>query len=345
MKTTIAGFRFAVRLFLLATPLFFLAGCIKQKILVVVNPDGTGNIVVTRVFSPEAVAMAESSYREMRRHPADFGPAAGAAATNDPFFSEAKLKTEGKLYGRGVELVKGQKIDRHGARGSVAVYRFKDVNQVRIPMAREETFMMMASPEVTEVDEDMQDTFASQMEAGDAVLFSLTKGARNSLKIQMPSRLLEATAEAAERAKAEAGKPPEAHATEPVDAEEEDATDGEFAAMGGRFGMSGRESEADAARQSLKGMRLALDVEVRGNVARSTAGHAAKDRPQRFSLYDLDFDTVMASPRFDAVARENRMTNPSDIQESLGALIGLPGAVLETNKEVVVEFKQAEAAP
>ena len=35
------------------------AGCVKQKTVLVVNPDGSGHITVSRVFTKQAVAMIE----------------------------------------------------------------------------------------------------------------------------------------------------------------------------------------------------------------------------------------------------------------------------------------------
>jgi hypothetical protein len=324
----------AARHAMLLAAVLGLAGCFKQKILVLVNPDGTGHLVVSRAFSAETVAMAESSLREMRRHPADMGPL-GASATNDPFFSEAKLKLEGRLYGPGVELVKARRLDRNGARGSVAVYHFKDVNQMRIPMAREENMSMFASPEMPGMDEEMQDAMASQLDAADAVLFALSKGAPKILKIQMPAELLESVQDTAAD-QTQAAPAPAAEEAPDEAAEEAGELSEELNAP---FGITGRESGAEAARKTMRGLRLSLAVEVNGTVVKSTAAHAVKDRPQRVLLYDADFDAAMASPRFDAVMKAGGLDNPSALQEGLGRLIGLPGIALETNKEVVVEFK------
>ena len=336
-----------------------LTGCITQKMLISVNPDGSGNLVVSRVYSGEMVSTMQRSVEMMGRHRGSLPASPDVPA--DPLFNEKQLKAEGRLYGPGVEYVKGQKIERHGACGVVSVYKFKDVNQVHVPMGRGETMMMGQA--AFGGGEEMEDMPVPEVDQDEAILFSLTKGDHSTLKIQMPSFLAEAaakkgapaekpnTATPAGTPKAEAppaaGKPAAdaEGAGDEVEApdQDEEAMDPEaqmeLMEMGSPFGITGRDSQEEMARKTLKGLRISLAVEVKGTLLKSNAARKAPDAAQRFFVYDFDFDTIMASPKFSQIAKDQGMDPFSDPKEGLASFAALPGAEIETNREVVIEFK------
>jgi hypothetical protein len=113
----------------LAAVALSLVGCIKMKALVVVNPDGSGNIVVSSAMSPQVAGM-------MSGFASGLGGKDGAAAAvpKDPFFDEDELKKAASKFGEGVAYVKGRKTDDAGWQGSVAVYAFTDVNKVKLDL-------------------------------------------------------------------------------------------------------------------------------------------------------------------------------------------------------------------
>ena len=110
-----------------------LTGCIKSKTLVVVNPDGSGSIVVETKMSPQMAQMVGGMADS-------FAGAAGGAdvaktAKKDPLFDEEQLKKDAAKYGEGVSFAKARKAEDNGWRGSFAVYSFADITKVKIPLS------------------------------------------------------------------------------------------------------------------------------------------------------------------------------------------------------------------
>lgn len=152
------------------------AGCFKQKTLLVVNPDGSGNIVVSQLVSPQAAGMIGGMADS-------FGAALGgearpdaAAAAKDPFFDEAKLTKEAANFGEGVTYVKGRKANENGWQGSVAVYSFSDISKVKLPMDGGQNM----SPPGMEVETD------APAKSKKAVTFALAGGPEKTLTITVP---------------------------------------------------------------------------------------------------------------------------------------------------------------
>lgn len=152
------------------------AGCFKSKTLVVVNPDGSGNIVVSSAMSPQVAAMMGGLGDSFG---AALGGADGAAAPKekkDPFFDEAKLKKAAAGFGEGVSYVKGRKSDDNGWQGSVAVYSFTDINKLKLSLDNNS----MAPPGM---DDDKAD---DDKKKKDPVTFNFTGGDTKTLKINLP---------------------------------------------------------------------------------------------------------------------------------------------------------------
>lgn len=150
------------------------AGCFKSKTLVVVNPDGSGNIVVSSAMSPQVAAM-------MGGLGDSFGAALGGdgaakAEKKDPFFDEAKLKKAASGFGEGVTYVKGRKSDDNGWQGSVAVYAFTDINKVKLSLESSN----MGPPGMENEAED------DSKKKKDPVTFEFAAGGTKTLKINIP---------------------------------------------------------------------------------------------------------------------------------------------------------------
>ncbi len=327
----------------LALCLVFLTGCINQKMNIVVNPDGSGHIVLTRTFTKAGVDMIEASLKQMEQQMASMGASGNMPGLNsDPFYNEKQLKAQARLYGEGVEYVKSQKIDQNGARGAIVLYSFKDINQVQVPV--DETRMSM-SMSAGMMDSDAMESMYERDQDGDAVLFTFVPGATKTLKIQMPDKIIDAIAAAKdeETPKAPAVQTPTAETGQVAVAEETEEADeatvmtspaaGMPGAMGGPFGAMMGGSEEEMMKTMFKGMRMTLSVEVKGQVRKATAAHPAADKPQRFTLYDFDFDKMMTAPGFKESLEHSTM-GPSITQ-----FIKMPGAVVETNRDVMIEFE------
>lgn len=174
-----------------------LTACIKEKTLVVVNPDGSGNIVVSSAMSPEAAQMIGSMAQGFA------GAAGGDAAAKpkaDPFFNEDELKAKAAKLGDGVTYVKGRKADENGWQGSVAVYSFADISKVRIPLNEEKKMGPGGGAEAPEPD--------AATKPKKFITFALAAGDTKTLKINVPQEEQKASKAPA----AETKKDPQAEA-------------------------------------------------------------------------------------------------------------------------------------
>jgi hypothetical protein len=95
MKLSTSKFRLLTVAF--ATILFVVTGCIKQKMLIKVKPDGSGNIVVRAMFNKNIV---ESFEKKMKEQLKKMGKAGQNAPEMDPFYNVESLKKISKRVWR-----------------------------------------------------------------------------------------------------------------------------------------------------------------------------------------------------------------------------------------------------
>lgn len=99
-------------------------GCLEYRNVVVVRPDGSGQIEVTTVYLPETVKDLQLLA----------GTHADAQQALDNFIcDEEQLRLEAKAFGEDVQFKRVDVISRDdGARGFTAVYTFTDVGKIKI---------------------------------------------------------------------------------------------------------------------------------------------------------------------------------------------------------------------
>lgn len=278
-----------------ALTLLATAGCLKVKQLVVVNPDGSGSIVVSTVFPPETVAMMT----QMSGLQALGGDAKSPAPAIDLFYDPDQLRDAAAQFGEGVTLQKSEKIDKDGTRGAIAVYAFKDISRVKLNTRQNMQMGEAMSAAKSGID----------VSSGDFIRFAFAKGDTSRLTILTPQFKSDAAGQPAK--KPDAQLPPELAG---------------LGALGGGGAM---------AMQMFKGMEMSFAVQVKSNVISSTASHPDGERKDRFVLLAMKFDELAGSPEFQNIANEN-ITDQAGMMKRLYTL---PGAKLETNREVVIEFK------
>ena len=282
------------------------SGCLKVKQLVVVNPDGSGSIVVSTVFPPETVAMM-SQMGALQNLGGD--QAGGTPAPQvDLFYNEDQLRDAAAQFGEGVTLQKSEKIDRDGTRGAIAVYAFRDISRVKM-----NTRQNMQMGEAMNAAKTGADT-----SAGDFIRFAFTKGDTSRLTILMPQLKSSGADHPSASLNKQGSDGPSAPQLPP-----------ELAALG----LGGLGGGGAAAMQMFKGMELSFAVQVKGRVVKNNASHQDGDR---FVLLGMNMDELMKSPAFQKIAN---MDVGGDQTEMMKRIYSLPGANLETNREVVIEFK------
>lgn len=97
-----------------------LSGCFKNKVLVKVKKDGSGNIVVTQMFSPKVVKTVEAQKKK--------NGGAGPGLVN-----KQQIEFMAKTFGDNVKFSKMKELDKpDGSKGYIAIYAFENINDVKI---------------------------------------------------------------------------------------------------------------------------------------------------------------------------------------------------------------------
>ena len=337
-----------------------LTGCVKDKILVKVNKDGSGQIVVTRLFPRETAEQLMSQMEAMAQGMAmSMGAAMGGGDVTisandkdggDPFFNEKNIKKEAKSYGPGVRYVKARPVRVGGTRGYVALYRFKDINDVSVDLASHgQKLSAMNEMQMTGGgDADEVDAGPDNARSGNAYGFRFTAGSPAKLIITSPDTSKEAEGGAAPDDGAEETPAPGENAGPEGDiAEAMEMMQPEMMSeMGGtpffnpRMMMemfSGVDSEEDMAARMWKGMELSFVVEVEGKPVKTTATYRDPKAEGRVILLDVNMDKILENPAAKKKMKGMNMYGGGS-DNPLSAFGKMPGALVETNREVVVEF-------
>jgi hypothetical protein len=99
-----------------------ITGCIESKILVRVNPDGSGELVETFLMSKEMLQMiAGVSSLGQEQEQAE-----------PELLDIDKLKEKSSLMGEGVTLVSADRVSTDKSQGYTAVYKFGDINKIMV---------------------------------------------------------------------------------------------------------------------------------------------------------------------------------------------------------------------
>jgi hypothetical protein len=313
-----------------------ITGCVKNEVLIKVKGDGTGNIVVTRIFARELVATLQAQIDQTKQQMASRGVTGTASTPEDLFYNEDGLKQEAGEFGPGVTFVKAQKYDKDGARGSIALYSFNDINEVFVntkSLGPESHVASMNGGSHGDVRVAKKD---------DAFEFELTRGPRNQLKMILPS-VASAEPMIDSDDKQDDKSLQEDEMNKPAFSADSGAEMSALMANGNPYGFTGNETRIEVIRKMAKGMLMSLSVEVDGEDVKSNASYRNKTRPNRYTLVEMDMDKMMGSKNF---AKMLSAIQSSPRGGFLECMAGCPGSIMETNKSVVITFKSAaEAKP
>lgn len=99
------------------------SGCIDVETKVKVNKDGSGTVEETVLMGQAMVEMMNG-----------FAGAFGDQKNKKPFklFDVKELKKAAVNYGEGVSYLSGEKLKRNGQEGYKVIYKFKDINTLKI---------------------------------------------------------------------------------------------------------------------------------------------------------------------------------------------------------------------
>lgn len=335
-----------------------LAGCMENRVTVKVKSDGSGRIVVSRVFGKQAAEQIEAQFEQTKSMIEQMKKMSrgnlpdNMKVPTDPFFDEARLREDASSFGRRIVLEKAVPYNKNGARGYVAVYAFSNINDVSISLSSMVTQPMTSMERNFRSYGDDEDEESATGVPEDSYRFSLVRGATARLTITPPA-MPDVQPISFDAAPADGKKAADA-------AEEEDPENmvyddyGNYSGNMGRigsmmrmrggmggypYGMPG--SELSEMRNMLAGGRICLAVEVAGTPVKAagTQGPAAKNR---IVLLDLNTTKLLELPD-ESLKKLESAGDEFDPSESptgmIAALRKAPGVLFEAGKEIVVEFK------
>ncbi len=265
--------------------LLLLTGCYQVKLLVKLNPNGSGTIEEELLMSKSTIEeMGAMMGQMMEGMVGEETAKPEVSKTEDPYgmFDEAKLKELAVKMGEGVTYVSGSRIQTEQFDGYKAVYSFMDINKLKVNQ---------------NFSEKMPSQFSSmaegQGEGGseeEQVTFNFTKGNPAKLVIRQPEERYD-----------EEGK---------VSSEEvEEQPEGAQSDMVMPFMQN-----------LFKDMKITMEIEVQGNITQTNATYV---EGSRVTLMDLDFGKLMEAPGGLEKFSQSQPNNMEDAKQLLKDLPGV----------------------
>jgi len=281
------------------------SGCIKQKTLIKLNPDGSGNIVVSAIYNKQIVDQVEAKMKDQKEKMGNNSP------DMDPFYNVDMLKRDAKKYGDGVEYVKSKKVNNEKGRGYIAIYSFAKISDVKLDLKT------ICSP---------MPTFGAPNSSDDeCITFNLSKDkdlSKLTVKIPQPT----------EKEKTEINKKPENDSLTPMTDEEKQ----KMMMQGAIFGLTGKEkTKEEVIRKMFGGMSIDIDLEIKGKIEKSTASFNNPKKKNRIKLIEIDYAKLL-KPNW--LCSKIANDKSGETFSNLPAL-NADGVKIERKPEITLEFK------
>ena len=297
--------------------LLFVTGCIKQKVLIRVKPDGSGNIVVSAMFDKKIVEAFNKSIQEQKEKMAASGMDTSNMGDFDPFFNEEQLKQQAKNFGEDITYEKAKKIKNASGRGYIAIYAFKNIEDVKINLGK------TANPMPTMGADNSSDK--------DTIKFKFKKEKFSTLTVSIPQADKELKTEEAKLLKGDKEdiKPTLLTAEEKA----------QMMAQGAMFGLTGKETtKEEVIRKMFNGLSIKIELQVDGKLIKSDATYQSKKNKNRCTLYSIDFGKLLKSDVICSKFSSDK-TQGGEIMEKISKMDSLEGITLENKKEITLEFE------
>jgi hypothetical protein len=228
-----------------------------------------------------------------------------------------------------------------GGRGSIAVYSFKNINDVFLSGDVSKFQQMMYGGGIPDMDEGDGDDDGSGSRRGKGGMeFTFQTGAVNRLKILLPAR------EQAEDDMEGSAVLDGLLETETSDAGENEEDSG--AEMGEWFdvsmvsyampvGFDPRYAQQYAGNMMQQGMAVGVEVAFNGRITGSNASHTNAFMRNRIVV--IDMDSSRRDKKRGKDARNDGLYDFYDFNRFMKGLAKVPGTIIETNHEVAVTFE------
>ncbi|MBN1521490.1 MAG: hypothetical protein JW928_03065 [Candidatus Aureabacteria bacterium] len=276
-----------------------MSGCIDSNTVIKIKPDGSGTIEETVLMSKEMVAqmtmMTQQMQQQMQQSGMETGEGADPSEEAFNMFDENKLKEKASQIGEGVTYVSGEEFETETQKGYKAVFAFEDINKIKINQNPGES--VPQGPGGSGKKEEY-------------VTFQFTEGKPSSLIITQP--VVQPEAE-------DFGGPEEAEEMEEIDKSDED--------------MEASDMMENPMAQMFKGMRMAIAIEVDGDIIETNATHREGNI---ITLMEMDFGKILENPE---KFKEFSKVNPKSVEESKELMKDIPGIKVELNESVEIKFE------
>jgi hypothetical protein len=165
-----------IKILCMAVLAFFLTGCIQSNTLIRVNPDGSGFVEETVLFSAMLIESMQSLSKKMEE--GDSKDKDKNKKEDKDFIKKQIKDAQAKIMqlGPDIKFVSAAPVKTETMRGYKAIYSFKDINKLSINQNPSDK---------TEKSEDQKDHASKKKEM---LLFSFNKGPVSTLIIQMPGK-------------------------------------------------------------------------------------------------------------------------------------------------------------
>jgi hypothetical protein len=283
----------------------FLSGCVQSDTLVHVHPDGSG-VIENTFMLPNVVINTFQGLTGSRRSAegnSDSGDS-GKAGYPDPIQQMMKMQSAETRYGPDVKFVSATPVKTGTMSGYKAIYKFKDINAIRINLHSEN------KPEKS------SDGTEDSSNKEEMIRFSLVKGPLSTLTIMLPENRMDSKSE--ERV------------------QKGDSQDMNKKASGADERQNIAKADPHAAEMIdmlFKDMRIRVAVEIDGKIISTNSTYRNESK---LTLYDIDFGKFIENAKgFEAMT----MAPPETVEEMMGLVKNLKGFEIEMNNPVVVTFQ------
>lgn len=259
-----------------------LTGCVKNKAVVRVNAAGGGELRLEHAMPAHILAMIERQIERQRQRLAETGQEGPPANfVREGLFGERTLRYLAPLYGD-VEFVEARRIERENWIGVEAVYRFRDIGRVWLPIDEEARGRAVRAVLMSAGGGELPPLPAKK--SAHAISFEWTPAERGGkLVVRMPELTMIEMED-------------DPHWTPPERSEMTEAL-GRDPDSAAAFGIEPGMTHVQTLKKIYGEMETRVELRVEGTVKSATAQYPVKERPKSYTLFLMDFARILESPR------------------------------------------------
>jgi hypothetical protein len=293
-------------IFLMCIALLTLTACIQVDTVVKIKTDGSGVIEETFLMKKDFLQQMKITMEEMAKSmdqvltegensdKTQQSKDSRVKAEKFDIFDEGKLKGHAKDMGEGVTYLKGSKIITDDYEGYKAIYEFTDISKVKINKNKAEKVLS-----------DPQQISPDSKASKEYITFTFTKGEPAELLIKSPGSRIDKKSE---------------DISEDLKPSQDD--------------VKASEEMMAKMKEMFHGMKIALAVEVDGNILETNASHR---EGSKITLLELDFGKLMEMPE---VVKRFSQSKPKNAEDLKLLIQDLPGIKVDLNNEIRIRFDQ-----